>query len=402
MGAPVTPVGNTGSADPDNPQPPATASEPIGAAALPDPAASIEVSPGVPSLSSGAGLSSGTREPAADSQRAPNSEPVAVSDQMAESVVHVHNVGVTATEEREQVPARGTVTPSDPKTRAKSIKDTEPPKTVGKGMVSPPPLRPDQFAVRLDNFEGPFDLLLTLISKHQLDVTEVALSKVTDEFIAHIRALGASWDLGQATEFLVIAATLLDLKAARLLPTAEVEDEEDLALLEARDLLFARLLQYRAYKQVAAHFAMLERAQARRFPRAVPLEPRYADLMPEILIAVSLERFARIAAAALAPKPPPVVATDHVHSPRVSIREHAELIRERLARAGRLTFRSLTQDCQHPIEVVARFLALLELYREGTLAFDQVAPLGELHVRWTGSADSAGPDATVDFDEEYG
>jgi segregation and condensation protein A len=263
--------------------------------------------------------------------------------------------------------------------------------------------RPRPFEVRLENFEGPFDLLLTLISKHQLDVTEVSLSRVTDEFIAHIRALGASWDLGQATEFLVVAATLLDLKAARLLPAAEVEDEEDLALLEARDLLFARLLQYRAYKQVAAHLGMLERAQARRFPRAVALESRYADLMPELVFAISLERFARIAAAALAPKPPPVVATDHVHAPRVSVREHASLIRERLAKAGRMTFRGLTQDCQHPLEVVARFLALLELYREAAVAFDQITPLGELHVRWTGPTDgSAPPEETADIDEEYG
>jgi segregation and condensation protein A len=262
--------------------------------------------------------------------------------------------------------------------------------------------RPVPFAVRLANFEGPFDLLLSLISRHQLDVTEVALSRVTDEFIAHIRALGSSWDLGQATEFLVVAATLLDLKAARLLPAADVEDEEDLALLEARDLLFARLLQYRAYKQVAAHFGRLERAQSQRFARVVPLEPRFADLMPEVLIAVSPERFAQIAAAALTPKPPPVVSTDHVHSPRVSIREHAMIVRERLARVGRATFRALTQDCQHTLEFVARFLALLELYREGTVAFDQVAPLGELHVRWTGPADGSEPREAPDIDEEYG
>ena len=262
--------------------------------------------------------------------------------------------------------------------------------------------RPPAFEVRLSNFEGPFDLLLTLISKHQLDVTEVALSRVTDEFIAYIRALGPSWDHGQATEFLVVAATLLDLKAARLLPAAEVEDEEDLALLEARDLLFARLLQYRAYKQVAAHFGTLERAQSRRFPRAVPLEPRFAELMPEVLLTITPEQLARIAAEALRPKPPPTVSTAHVHSPRVSVREHAVILRERLARSGRSTFRALTQDCQHTVELVARFLALLELYRESVVAFDQVAPLGELWVRWTGSADDTEPADAADVDEEYG
>ncbi len=262
--------------------------------------------------------------------------------------------------------------------------------------------RPGAFEVRLSNFEGPFDLLLTLISKHQLDVTEVALSQVTDEFIAYIRALGSSWDLGQATEFLVVAATLLDLKAARLLPSAEVEDEEDLALLEARDLLFARLLQYRAYKQAAAHLQDREREQSRRFPRAVALEPRFAELMPELLLTISPEQLARIAADALRPKPPPVVSIAHVHAPRVSVREHAMTLRERLARTGRSTFRALTHDCEHTVEIVARFLALLELYREGAVAFDQVAPLGELWIRWTGAVGPEEPAEDEDMDEEYG
>lgn len=262
--------------------------------------------------------------------------------------------------------------------------------------------RPGAFEVRLSNFEGPFDLLLTLISKHQLDVTEVALSQVTDEFIAYIRALGSSWDLGQATEFLVVAATLLDLKAARLLPSAEVEDEEDLALLEARDLLFARLLQYRAYKQAAAHLHDREREQSRRFPRAVALEPRFAELMPELLLTISPEQLARIAADALRPKPPPVVSIAHVHAPRVSVREHAMILRERLARTGRSTFRALTHDCEHTVEIVARFLALLELYREGAVAFDQVAALGELWVRWTGAVGPEEPAEDENMDEEYG
>jgi segregation and condensation protein A len=268
--------------------------------------------------------------------------------------------------------------------------------------VTPGEGRPGAFEVRLSNFEGPFDLLLTLISKHQLDVTEVALSQVTDEFIAYIRALGSSWDLGQATEFLVVAATLLDLKAARLLPSAEVEDEEDLALLEARDLLFARLLQYRAYKQAAAHLRERERDQSRRFPRAVALEPRFAELMPELLLTISPEQLARIAAEALRPKPPPTVSIAHVHAPRVSVREHAMILRERLARTGRSTFRALTQDCEHTVEMVARFLALLELYREGAVAFDQVAPLGELWVRWTGAVGPEEPAEDENMDEEYG
>jgi segregation and condensation protein A len=264
------------------------------------------------------------------------------------------------------------------------------------------------FRVRLENFEGPFDLLLSLIGKRQLDVTEVALSQVTDEFIAYLSA-AEHWDLGQATEFLVVAATLLDLKAARLLPAAEVEDEEDLALLEARDLLFARLLQYRAYKLAAAHLGELERNQGRRHGRAVELEPRFAGLLPEVLLAITPARLAELAAAALRPRPVPMVATEHVHAPRVSVREQAAILRGRLRRSGSATFRALVADCGSTLEVVGRFLALLELYRDGSVAFDQAAALSELRVRWTGSGAAADDeDATdavelsADVDEEYG
>src|SRR5580698_2930444 len=179
------------------------------------------------------------------------------------------------------------------------------------------------FEVHLDVFEGPFDLLLGLISKHKLDITEVALSQVTDEFISYISALAEQWDLDQASYFLLVAATLLDLKAARLLPSGEVDDEEDLALLEARDLLFARLLQYRAYKEVAAVFAGQFAAQGRRFPRRVPMEPKFAELLPEVLLGLGPDQFAAIAARVLAPRRPPTVSTDHLHIPRTSVREQA-------------------------------------------------------------------------------
>nr|WP_245687566.1 segregation/condensation protein A [Peterkaempfera griseoplana] len=240
------------------------------------------------------------------------------------------------------------------------------------------------FRVRLENFEGPFDLLLGLISKHKLDVTEVALSKVTDEFIAHIRAMGPDWDLDQATEFLVVAATLLDLKAARLLPAAEIEDEEDLALLEARDLLFARLLQYRAYKQAAALFAERWAAEQRQRPRTVGLEPHHAELLPEVVISIGPERFARLAAKAMTPKPKPAVYVDHIHTPPVSVREQAALVVELLRAMGEASFTALVADAGDTLTVVARFLALLELYRERVLAFDQPEALGELQVVWIG------------------
>jgi segregation and condensation protein A len=240
------------------------------------------------------------------------------------------------------------------------------------------------FEVHLDVFEGPFDLLLALISKHKLDITEVALSQVTDEFIAYIRQRSGGWDLDQVSYFLVVAATLLDLKAARLLPSGEVEDEEDLALLEARDLLFARLLQYRAYKEVAAVFAGRMATAAKRFPRRVPLEPRFAELLPEVLFTIGPQEFAMLAALALAPKAAPVVPTGHIHPPFVSIREQAALIASRLRGVGRASFRQLTAGAGGNYELVASFLALLELYREEMVAFDQVTPLGELYVTWTG------------------
>ncbi|WZH53780.1 MAG: segregation/condensation protein A [Nocardioides alkalitolerans] len=255
------------------------------------------------------------------------------------------------------------------------------------------------FAVRLDNFEGPFDLLLTLISKHKLDVTEVALSQVTDEFIAHVKAGGPVWDLEQTTSFLLVASTLLDLKAARLLPSAEVEDEEDLALLEARDLLFARLLQYKAYRQVAGVLERRLADESRRHPRAVGLDERFATLLPEVLIGIGLEEFARLAAAAMAPKAAPEVSLTHIHAPAVSVREQAALVVTMLRRQGTATFRTLVADAPDRLTTVARFLALLELFREGLVAFDQVVALGELSVRWTGEDADADADVLDGVDE---
>jgi segregation and condensation protein A len=257
------------------------------------------------------------------------------------------------------------------------------------------PAETSGFQVKLANFEGPFDLLLQLIAKHKLDVTELALHRVTDDFIAYIRAMGAEWNLDEASEFLIIAATLLDLKAARLLPAASVEDEEDLALLEARDLLFARLLQYRAFKEAAAHIAGMEAAAAHRYPRSVSMEPRFADLLPELVLGIGPDRLAALAVKALTPKPVPTLSIAHVHEMRVSVREHANILRERLVRARVATFRSLCADCTNTLEVVARFLALLELYREGLIGFDQVQALGELTVRWT-AGDDAGTTLQVD------
>jgi segregation and condensation protein A len=259
------------------------------------------------------------------------------------------------------------------------------------------------FQVRLSNFEGPFDLLLQLIFAHRLDVTEVALHQVTDDFIAYTKAIGPQLELDETTAFLVIAATLLDLKAARLLPAGEVHDAEDLALLEVRDLLFARLLQYRAFKHVAEMFAELEAAALRSYPRAVSLEERYADLLPEVMLGVDAESFAQIAAAAFTPRPAPAVATEHLHAPMVSVPEQAELLLTVLERRGVghwATFSELVADAQGAIEIVGRFLALLELYRARAVAFEQSEPLGVLQVSWTGDRPTTEHLATADAVEE--
>ncbi len=261
----------------------------------------------------------------------------------------------------------------------------------------------DEFTVHLSNFTGPFDLLLQLIGKHKLDVTEVALSKVTDEFVAHIKAMQATrgataWDLDQTSSFIVVAATLLDLKAARLLPQGEIDDAEDLALLEARDLLFARLLQYRAFKLVSGWLAGTLSAQARRHPRPGGLEERFASLLPDVELSGFADLIAVLAGRALTPKETPLVSLEHLHAPLVSVREQAEEMVRRLREHPSMTFRALTADASDRLVVVARFLALLELFREHAVSFEQLTPLGELTVRWLGAEVDAGRIGT-EFDQ---
>ena len=244
------------------------------------------------------------------------------------------------------------------------------------------------FEVHLDVFEGPFDLLLGLIAKHKLDITEIALAKVTDEFIAHLtaaRSRGTEWDLSQASEFLLVAATLLDLKAARLLPSTGPDDDEDLALIEARDLLFARLLQYRAFKDLAATFAERMATHGRLMPRQAGLEPRFAALMPELIMGITRDQLAMIAARAMMPKVPPSVSLEHLHAVHVSVAEQAALLVKRLRESGEYSFRDLVADAESTLVIVARFLAVLELYRENAIAVEQSAPLADLVIRWVGT-----------------
>ena len=246
------------------------------------------------------------------------------------------------------------------------------------------------FSVHLENFDGPFDLLLQLISRHRMDITDVAIATVTDEFISYIRELEkteAGWKLDHASEFVVVAATLLDLKAARLLPSGQIDDEEDLALLEARDLLFARLLQYRAFKEISSILSERIVEQEKTFARSVSLDPVFAALLPEVLIGVTPERFAAIANRVLTPKTAPTLSVEHLHLPLVSVAAEALGVVSALRRHKTMSFRALVSDATNTLVVVARFLALLELFKEGSVRFEQVVALGELQITWVGSVE---------------
>jgi len=264
------------------------------------------------------------------------------------------------------------------------------------------------FSVSLNNFTGPFDLLLSLISKHELDITEVSLSRITDEFIAYLRHFESSGDgsgdgideLDQASEFLVVAATLLDLKVAGLLPQGELVDAEDVALLEARDLLFARLLQYRAFKQASAWFSGHFEAESTRTVRSVRLEEKFRTQTPELVWTLSLDDFAALATLAFTPREIPSVGLDHLHAPLISIREQAAYVVALLRSGAPLTFRQLIAGAELKGVIVARFLAVLELYRDSNVAFEQIEPLGELTVRWT--AHHWSDDSLANLGADYG
>ena len=256
----------------------------------------------------------------------------------------------------------------------------------------------DKFNVKLNQFEGPFDLLLSLIAKHELEVTALSLHIVTDDFLQYIKNQGSEWDLDEATEFLVIAATLLDLKTARLLPSGEVEDEEDIARLEARDLLFARLMQYKAFKDVSFWLNDQLSIESKRFARSVSLEPQFANLLPEVLLGLGPNELARLAAKAMEVKTIPSISLSHLHAPAVSVREQAGIIVERLRRVGATTFRSLISGVEVPV-VVARFLAVLELFRESQITLEQESPIADLYIRWVG-AEQGEIELTDEFDSD--
>jgi scpA/B protein len=254
------------------------------------------------------------------------------------------------------------------------------------------------FSVSLPQFEGPFDLLLALIVRRRLDVTELALAEVTDEFIAHMRA---DWDLGRASEFLVVASTLLALKAQRLLPHDPDDEDEDLELLEARDLLFARLLQYRAYKQAAQWLSDMASTASRSHPRVVGLPAEFSSLLPQLVATIDATDLAQLAVRAFTRPADPGVQTVHLHE-RVPVGEQLNLIALRLRRHGTATFSRLIADAERAAVVVARFLALLILHRQGSVNLDQNEPMGEITVAWCSGYDDLAGIMSPDIEEEFG
>ena len=254
------------------------------------------------------------------------------------------------------------------------------------------------FQLSLGNFDGPFDLLLTLIGRHELDITEISLARVTAEFIEHVRALEGRAEIESASEFLVVAATLIDLKLASLLPAGEAVDGEDIALLEARDLLFARLLQYRAFKQVSAWFENALSIESNRLPAVPQSEDSLFPERPELIWETELGSFAVIAEAALRPREIPSVGLTHLHASKVSIREQSSILITRLRSERKVAFRLLLSTADRPT-FVARFLAVLELYRRSAIKFEQSQAFTDFQVEWIG--DNLAPEVLANLWEEY-
>jgi segregation and condensation protein A len=249
------------------------------------------------------------------------------------------------------------------------------------------------YVVRTEVFEGPFDLLLHLIARQRVDIWQVSLSRITEDYLAEMRRM-RRLNLEVATEFLVVAATLLELKAARLLPAPDADPDEAETAPEERDLLFARLLQYRAYKQAAELFGERMAGQAGYVPRRVGAEDVLKGIAPDLLIGVEPAALARLAAAALTPAPQPEVRTSHIAPPKLSVAEAVADLAVRLRDRGSSSFEELVGSKALPIEVVVGLLALLELYKRSLVEIEQTATFGAIAVRWTGG-DATEPTAIM-------
>jgi segregation and condensation protein A len=253
-------------------------------------------------------------------------------------------------------------------------------------------------------FEGPFDLLLHLITREQVDLWEVSLSDIVDGYVATLEQIQTALDLEVATEFLLIAAVLLELKARRLLPGRDdVELEEELALWEERDLLLARLLECKTFKDAAGTMQRMMDAAGLRWARVAGVDERFAGIAPDLLAGVSPETLQRRLQGLLAPKPGTRLLLDHVAPVRISVRDAVEELLDELPRAGRISFARLTGDLAERLEVIVRFLGLLELYKQGLIDLEQATSFGDLQVCWIGPEGMAGAaGGSLDVEEYQG
>jgi segregation and condensation protein A len=254
------------------------------------------------------------------------------------------------------------------------------------------------YEVQTPVFEGPFDLLLHLIMREQVDLYEIPLARIVDAYLAELERLsGGNLDLDVATEFLLIAATLVELKARRLLPDLDDGDvDEELALWEERDLLLARLLEAKTFKDAAAALATLAEGADRSLPRRAGLEERFHSLAPDLLAGVTPADLKRAFLRAVAPRPVPTVDTSHLHVSAASVDDAVAELVDELPRAGAIGFRRLTAALVDRLDVVVRFLAVLELFKQGLVELDQADAFGDITVSWIGGeVDGDGPNGLV-------
>jgi len=259
------------------------------------------------------------------------------------------------------------------------------------------------FRVNLEVYSGPFDALLGMIANNKLELTEVSLSSITEEFLTYVRGLDFTKNMDEASAFLDIASILVEAKSVAILPSGEDNqyDEQSLEALRERDLLFARLLQYRAYKQAAGDFQARIAANAGRFPHPAAMDEGIAAMLPELVWTLTPLELAQLAAQVIANAPASEVSIHQLHVPLVDLRAQSLVVRDRLIAAleskgdQSMSFSELTRDCTSRIEVVARFMAVLVFFKQGVLQYQQDGPFAELHLRWVSGVDETMNDVNI-------
>ena len=256
------------------------------------------------------------------------------------------------------------------------------------------------FQVNLEVYSGPFDALLGMIANNKLELTEVSLSSITEEFLAYVRGLDFTKNMDEASAFLDVASILVEAKSVAILPGGEENHEQSLEALRERDLLFARLIQYRAYKQAAGDFRARFAANSGRFPHPAYMDEGIQAMLPELVWTLTPAELAKLAAQVIANAPASEVSVHQLHVPLVDLRAQSVVVRDRLRKAlesgsQSMSFSELTQDCASRIEVVARFMAVLVFFKQGVLQYRQNGPFEELHLRWVAGVDDAMSDVNI-------